>query len=589
MNILFYVDPIIERGKPKFKDGWANYFSLNLIKTITNYDYDKSSKPVIYIVLNEPLAQLFEGREYVQNVVVVSQKELLKVFEWDSFEAEIAWQKGEYSKLQLEYYCTLYRNKLGNFVPDVIITLSNVPFFRELYPNALILHEEYGVFSRKPFPETWYFDIYGMQGVTYLNKNWGDIQNKFRLEPDKIEILSKFKKKITEGIRGKSPFDKIMSKYLIKFKHLVLLPVYPSESFVFSSLSSFNNTYQFLIYMLENIPSNIGIVVTTHPEYNFLTHDLVNYLRDTYSNFIYEFEFEEVYAPSQYLMSYVDAVITLSTSLALQTLLWGKKFITYNKDYMKFVSDASDINNLEHVLKQKNKNKDDILFWILTRYCISKRYLDDPVWLNKFLTTSLKKFRNNEIHSSFYDLIDDESKVIESLLQDCDWNIPNLSTNYSYERLYSLYYKANTDYNNLKEKVSQISTRSAMLGIIKDNEQILMEKINKSIKGDFIYIWGAGTHTELLIKFLRKYNFDICKIKGIIDSNIEKVITKKFLNGIPLVYKENFFESKSKLCSDIIISSASYEDDIYDEISCRISTRINIIRLYDNADFKVLI
>lgn len=588
VNLLFYVDPIIEKGSPYFKEGWANYFCFDIIKTIKNSVYKDNYN--FNIILNEPLAEKFLESDYVDNVIIISQKELLEVFDWDALKATIVWQKEEYNKKQMKCYCNLFKNKLGKFKPDVIMTFSNVPFLKRLYPDALVLYREYGIFSRKPFPETWYMDIYGMHGAQYLNKNYDSIKPKCKLSLENQKYLHSFKSKIVANIKLKSPFKHIVDDFKKTFSKAVLLPLYPNTTYYFQSMTKYNNQIQLLFAVLETIPNDVAVVVTTHPDYNFLNSSLISYLKIKYPNFIYEREFENYYSPTQYLIDGVDAVITISTSLALQTLIWDKKLITLNDSFLSCISDGNDINQIKKVLSKQYENKDDILFWCLTRYFVSARYLYDANWFNNFIRNALVKFRNGH-KVEFYESMDDEKIVLSNLLKDCDWNIPQKSTSYSYDRLKELYNDEVEKYNDEVERysdlVNKINTKTKIIDYLKENEKIFIKNVYERVKGNVIFIWGAGNHTNKLIDLFEKYRFNTDKIKGIIDGKSNSNL--KYIKRIKVYKYEEFMNDELKDCTDIIISSASYEKEILAEMDDMIKKTCNIITLYDKNVFRVLL
>lgn len=94
----------------------------------------------------------------------------------------------------------------------------------------------------------------------------------------------------------------------------------------------------------------------------------------------------------------------------------------------------------------------------------------------------------------------------------------------------------------------------------------------KKINSNKIYIYGTGTHTKNLIESfpndLRK------KISGIIDKEPDE--NNKYVYG----YKKITIEQVEKsLSNSIVISSLTYEDEIYNRIK-HLSSQINVVRIY---------
>lgn len=144
----------------------------------------------------------------------------------------------------------------------------------------------------------------------------------------------------------------------------------------------------------------------------------------------------------------------------------------------------------------------------------------------------------------------------------------------------------------IENKFSMYKEKTKLIEYLTYNEEQLFNYICKNLKNNNIYIWGAGTHTKNLIDLLKKYNFDFCNIQGIIDGSIIGD-SEQYKLGIKTISKNTFLEKYKFLCSDIIISSASFEEEIYKEIcDLKINEDINIIKLYEGDrknQFKVLV
>lgn len=100
---------------------------------------------------------------------------------------------------------------------------------------------------------------------------------------------------------------------------------------------------------------------------------------------------------------------------------------------------------------------------------------------------------------------------------------------------------------------------------------VLVNKI-KSKKYNNIYVYGRGGHTQELLKYMKP---EIkTKIKGIVDREIQNK-DDKFL-GIYNQYKIEEIQDKADA---IIISSISYEYDIYNRIK-KLKDKMDILRIY---------
>jgi hypothetical protein len=153
-----------------------------------------------------------------------------------------------------------------------------------------------------------------------------------------------------------------------------------------------------------------------------LSSGAIEYLKNNYSNFIYEKKFLNYDAPSQFIFPYIEYLIGGVSSLSLQTLMWDIRLISVG-DY-KYFPDSDSIRSI-NTLNRKQKKTDAIIYWMLTRYFITTPYLHNPNWLNTFLDKSLNRFRNKGIDLQFYDPIDDDENLFNSINEQFDLTAPH--------------------------------------------------------------------------------------------------------------------------------------------------------------------
>ena len=189
-----------------------------------------------------------------------------------------------------------------------------------------------------------------------------------------------------------------------------------SGYYLFDDFVSFRSQYDYCVHVLESVPSTIGIIVNMHPEYPALDEEAIKFLTSKYKNFIYIEEFNTIYASGQFILPFVDGVITISSSIGLQTLLFDKKLIDLSQQCFSYMSDSSSLDNIEKILKESSKNKNAILYYLLTRYSITSAYIHNPQWLNAFLKHSLAYFREKKtINFDFFDIMNKELNIFKNL------------------------------------------------------------------------------------------------------------------------------------------------------------------------------
>jgi hypothetical protein len=410
MKILFYVEPLIEKDNPYWKEGWVSIFCSKIINTLkrSNNIYD------FLIITNEAIAQ---KANIDTSIVQLTQKELLSPFETTNYlDITSSWHLETYSSKQLEDYKILMLEKLNGFIPEIIITFSPVPFFRDMFKDTLILHHEYSIFSRLPYPQSWFLDPIGMHSNLFLDEFQNEIKA-IKLSDNQKKLIDNFKQSCQNVLFSKSPLKSIFEEKRNQFDYLVLLPLQFSRYYSFDDLVPFKSQYEYCVYVLDNVPSNIGIVLNTHPEYPVISLEAIDFLKIKYSNFIYEDDFNTIYASGQFILPFVDAVITVSSSIGLQTLFFDKKLITLSDKTFSFIADDTSIHNIKKVLESKNVDKNSFLYFILTRYAITEEYLYNPDWLDNFFVESLNKYRKQDITFEFYKAIDTDENIFKTLSQ----------------------------------------------------------------------------------------------------------------------------------------------------------------------------
>ncbi|MFH2068542.1 MAG: hypothetical protein ABII89_03650 [Candidatus Omnitrophota bacterium] len=467
MNILFYIEPMIEREKPFLKIAWW-VFSYKLMKALKK---DISADYNFCVIANEPTISKIppENEPQKYNIIPVTQEELLSPFNLDYFTASMAWYNEIYTQSQIEQTASLMKRKLGNFVPQIIITFSPVPFLKRLFPESLIFFMEYGIFSRRPYPETFYLDPLGNFKNSFIMKYKEQIGNQ-TISKEQRQFIQRVKAKYIPFLASRDPFTNLAKEKLKGFKKSLLVPLESSRFYGFDGNCQFTSQFQYVLYVLSRIPRDIGVIFTAHPEWPILNREVVSYLTATYQNFIYDEIFEHYYSPSQYLIRHVDGVVTVSSSVGLQTLLFEKKLIVLGQSHLNVMSDAYSLDNIEDVLNSPGGDKTHIFYWLLNHYYILDKYIFSPVWLGGFLHKSLKKTKNG-IGFDFFDPIhNDEKKYFDDLTTACQEDIPHINWTFTLDRTMDMLRQKEQEVQQKEQAIQQKEQ------VIQQKEQVIQQK-----------------------------------------------------------------------------------------------------------------
>lgn len=212
---------------------------------------------------------------------------------------------------------------------DVILLWETpVPFMEELFPNALIVHQMPGFFSRPPFPHTVTFDPSGLYKNGTLYRCAGDILNTAPT-PRKLEVTREFVSSVRRSVNAIQPFDSGTLDPKGEYSRLLLLPLQVSAHYAFQADTNYETQTDFLLDVLSQEPEDTGVVVTQYvtPRVQdaVLNRDVAAALFQIKPNLIYREEFDKVSSVSQYLLPFVDSVRTCSSSVGVQAMAWGRE------------------------------------------------------------------------------------------------------------------------------------------------------------------------------------------------------------------------------------------------------------------------
>lgn len=426
MNILFYLEPLIIQDNPYLYCGWLPLWS-QLIKTLDksggkNIQYKLITSQAVHSVISQ-----FNMPDFV-DIIPIPLEAVVEKFNFSSMDASLAWYQATYSDEQIEHTARLFARELDGWVPDVIITSSQVPFLKKNYPKATVLYFEGGMTSRPPFPPSWYLDPVGLYKFSFLAENSAEI-NKEPLNPSARDLLKKYRNFFVSVIDSKDIFSQFAESYRYKFSHVILLPL-QTEGFWFHGNCDYSSEFQLVHKLLSTIDPNIGVVVTPHPSNPWFTNEIVQYFESKFPNFLYFPDVLRVSSASQYLLEHVDAVLSVSSMVGLQALIWKKKLFSIGETQLKvgadycFKPDLNDIERLPELLKIPATDKDNVLFWLLTRFYVPEHYFFDPTWLLNYITRVMQANSVGNISLNVFNPIDEPEKVFSHIFKEAILDIP---------------------------------------------------------------------------------------------------------------------------------------------------------------------
>lgn len=312
----------------------------------------------------------------------------------------------------------LYK-KLNNHYDAILLWETPVPFLEKMYPEALIAHQMPGVFCRPPYPHLITFDVTGLYKKGTIYNSWKDIVTYDTHHGTAYEFIN-----ICYSIFSKlNVFSDKIDKARSKYHKIHLLPLQVSAHYAFGVDSGYHSQTELLFDVSRTIPRDEGIFVTQYITPNtsdkILSGPVVRLLNSRYSNIIYDPLFNEIDSVSQYLVPFVDGIISVSSSLLFQSMLWNKNIKVFTDSFM---SPYADENIFSSKLDIKKAHTNTINFFIDKHQVLASK-LEEPIFMTRFLEELVEKKKKGKTGiDTFCCFSDIDDNYSENLLNSFRYN-----------------------------------------------------------------------------------------------------------------------------------------------------------------------
>jgi HAD superfamily hydrolase (TIGR01549 family) len=417
LKVLYYLEPWVELDFPLFRLGTIRNHLRKEAANLLQSGYE------VALMCSEAISWEVEKAGLLPSNLkrLTVSKQQLNKFAPNYFTASMQPFRSSEDGGFLEQYACVIRDSLQGFEPDIIIAYETAfsRYLRVIFPEALVLDSTLGAFSREPYPETFCYDPFGSFAESALNTF--DINE---LCPDvdldqATEFIDPIRAGYASTLTSASPFNEMR----IRKKHdaVLLLPLQVSKYFAFDAFLpaniEFNSQFEYLCWVLESVPKNIGVYVTEHGFSPVITDRNHKWLKSQYSNFIYDDANRDVKWVSQYLLQHVDGVITVSSSLGFQAALYNKFLCVPGCSHLSSLADASSLASIsiEAILQAKNKSK--YLYFLLNKYNpLFEKYVLQDNWHANFLEKMHSMKKANLLDENSFSLIDDPNTIRDQFL-----------------------------------------------------------------------------------------------------------------------------------------------------------------------------
>ncbi|GEM_PF-392381 len=418
MNVLYYLEPWVELDRPLFRLGTIRNHLRHEMNCLLKAGH------AVGIVLGEAVANEAERESLIPEGVslyTIKQADLLKVFP-SYFPASLSLFRGESTQQQLRQFDEILSPVIGDFKPSVMVCYESASdtTLRLLYKDIPILSSTLGIFSRPPYPETFCLDPVGIFSNSWLAKFGKEKFSSLHVGEKERVFCDNLRQKYFNGIiESSNPFQK--DKLCKGFEKTVLLPLQVSNYFAFDACLpegiSFSSQFDFLCWVLSQVPSDIGVLVTEHPAQPVINKGNYAWLKKNFPNLIYDYKFRDTAWVSQYLMSVVDGVITVSSSLGLQAFFLNKPLCVIGKSHLNPLATTTEIQEFTSSFLDINLVNDDKIYYLLNHYYpLTKSYLYEGGYLERCLENTIQYQASRPNTEALLEIDNKQERLLERLL-----------------------------------------------------------------------------------------------------------------------------------------------------------------------------
>lgn len=432
VKILFFIDPLIVRGSPDLRLSWMQ-FAVGLAAALEPDPGAWSAR--FRIVASEHLARRVASPYALRAphdaaspalelppgvICTVSRTALRDLTGNDAMRAAAVWYEqddgeGGYER-KAAGMAALMRATTRDFIPDVVITFSAAPFLRLAYPDSAVLTHESGMFSRPPFPPTFFFDPSGPQRRSLLRRQAGALCN--LPVDDRVRMLTARLRRryLDEILIPRSPFTHLEQGLRERFDSLWVLPLQGVGAVPMDAGMPFRDQFDYVCWVLDAVGPRVGVILTQHPAAPYLSAERARYFALNHSNAIVLSEEAAVSSSTHFLLGHADGIINLVSNTGMQSLLWRKKLVTVGDNQTTGFADAVSVDDLTEVARRPwDEGRDAALIWLLTRYYRTYPYLYDRAALTGFLERAVAR-RDGPFDLSYFEPIDDPEAAIDHFI-----------------------------------------------------------------------------------------------------------------------------------------------------------------------------
>lgn len=429
MRVLFFVEPLVMHGRPFHYWAWLGIFA-EMRAALRAVGWEAR------IIVNEALATralapLDSGALHAQRghglppeeVVILSQTAIRQLFEAPNVAILERMTRGG-DEARAVAYGALIREALGDFEPDVMMSLTPAPQLKRAFPRALMLATETAAYSRAPFPMSIFFDPGGFWADSAPAREAATLRARTS-PPDEAALTTTLRRRFRAFFEATTPFAELERELRAQYPRLGFLPLQFGGESGFDLNAPFRNQGEYLFHVLEQLPRDVGLMVVEHPTAHFIG-DVIDeetqaFLRERYPHVRF-IDFRSADSAGQYLIHHADFVISVSSSLAIQAMLFGRPVVSVGRSHLAEWAEIQGIERLPPTREPigADATLEPLLAWLVAHYFVPMDLVRDPAWLNAFLRRSVERAKEGRLGLDFFDPVAPPERLAKLLFRELD-------------------------------------------------------------------------------------------------------------------------------------------------------------------------
>lgn len=363
-RVSFYVEPVVFRQDPLFLRPWLEWLSSIINSNNCN---DKNS----FSIISSPW--ICDYLKKINNNIEafhLSPNHILRSFDMNRALYGLDLFRDSSDPIVNRPLFDMISSAVSEFKPEAIFSFSQNRYLPRVEPAITTVFSEL-----QPLPRAlssgFFVDPHGHQTESILVRQWPLIKTSppptSTEEADYRDWIKVFKQRISDETAVSEVATWL--KASANRAPIAMFALQPPDWLTWEGAGISLAPEDFLLRGLDALPTGWVAIATYHPGHR-LPRDIEECIARQMPNLLLLPEHWKV-GRSEYLLPYVDAVITTSSTVGWSALLLQKRVVALGNSNMRAIAENK-IENLNSINPLNRKNAARLLHYLTNKYCIPK-------------------------------------------------------------------------------------------------------------------------------------------------------------------------------------------------------------------------